>query len=200
MGRPVYSVFVLKLASTTGSAWVERALAGFDELLLDHAHCEKKAAGVALRLIFQYPEHPFLMAPLAALAREELAHFEEVLTWLQRRALRFGRQRPSPYGGRVRRLVRAAEPERLLDILLCSAVIEARSCERLGLLAEALPDPALAGFYQRLRNAEARHHGVYVELACELADRDSVAARLVEVTAHEAEVLARAPAEPRLHN
>ena len=191
---------MLKLASATSPAWADRVLRDLPELLLDHAHCEKKAAGVAMRLIFQYPEVPFLMGPLAGLAREELAHFEEVLGWLRRRSLRFGRQRPSPYGGRLRRVVRAAEPERLLDLLLCSAVIEARSCERLGLLAEALPDPALAGFYAGLRTAEARHHGIYVELACELADRDSVAARLTRITAHEAEVLARAPAEPRLHN
>lgn len=191
---------MLKLASTTAPAWVERALAGLDDVLLDHAHCEKKAAGVPMRLIFQYPEHAFLMAPLAALAREELAHFEEVLAWLGRRGLRFARQRPSPYAGRLRAIVREEDPERLLDVLLCSAVIEARSCERLTLLAEALPDPDLARFYDGLRKAEARHHGVYVDLACELVGREAVAARLPEVTAHEAEVLTRAPSDPRLHN
>jgi tRNA-(ms[2]io[6]A)-hydroxylase len=94
--------------------------------------------------------------------------------------------------------VAVREPERLVDTLLCSALIEARSCERLGLLAEALPDAALARFYASLRAAEARHHGVYVELACQVAPRATVAARLAELAAHEAEVLASA-CEPRLH-
>ena len=191
---------MLKLASETPSGWAERAAGRMDEILLDHAHCEKKAAGVAVTLIFQYPEHAGLMAPLSALAREELAHFEEVLRQLERRGLAFGRQRPSPYAGRLREIVRKAEPARLLDTLLCSAVIEARSCERLGLLAEALDDKELAAFYEGLRAAEARHHGVYLDLACQIASRDEAAARLFDFTEHEARVLERAPTDPRLHN
>ncbi len=191
---------MLKLASETPPGWAKRAAANLDEILLDHAHCEKKAAGVAVTLIFQYPEHAELMAPLSALAREELCHFEEVLRQLEARGIAFERQRPSPYAGRLRELVRKQEPERLLDTLLCSAVIEARSCERLGLLAEALPDPGLAGFYRGLCAAEARHHGVYVDLACRIAGRGETVGRLGELTAHEARVLERAPTGPRLHN
>ncbi len=191
---------MLKLASQTPPGWAERAVASLDEILLDHAHCEKKAAGFAVTLIFQYPGHPELMAPLSALAREELAHFEEVLRQLSIRGLSFGRQQPSPYPGRLREIVAKQEPGRLLDMLLCSAVIEARSCERLGLLAEALPDPALAAFYSGLRAAEARHHGIYVDLACQIAGRDKTRARLEEFTQHEARVLDRAPTHPRLHN
>jgi tRNA-(ms[2]io[6]A)-hydroxylase len=189
---------VLKLASETPPSWTERALAQLDEVLLDHAHCEKKAAGVALTLLFQYPERASFQAPLAALAREELSHFEAMLGVLARRGIPFRRQRPSAYAGRLRRAASAREPARLLDLLLCSALIEARSCERLGLLAEALPDVALARLYASLRAAEARHHGLYVELACEIAPREQVAARLAALAAHEAEVLAGAH-EPRLH-
>jgi len=193
---------MLKLASETEPAWVVRALAGLGEVLLDHAHCEKKAAGMAVTLIFQYPEHPELLEPLSRLAREELGHFEEVLGWLARREIPFRRQRPSPYAGRLHRRVRAQEPERLLDTLLCAALIEARSCERLGLLSKALAagDPPLAHFYQQLRTAEARHHGLYVELACRVADTACVEERLVELAAEEARVLAQAPPTPRLHN
>ncbi len=191
---------MLKLAVATDPGWARRAVSQLDELLLDHAHCEKKAAGVAVQLIFRYPEHPFLMQPLAQLAREELAHFEEVLGWLARRGAIFGRQRPSAYAGRLRALVRAPEPERLLDLLLCSAVIEARSCERLGLLAGALADVELARFYRGLRRAEARHHGIYVDLAVQLAGRQPVASRLAQLTAHEARVLAEVPREARLHS
>jgi tRNA-(ms[2]io[6]A)-hydroxylase len=188
----------LKLASETPPSWTARALAQLDEILLDHAHCEKKAAGVALTLLFQYPERASFQAPLAALAREELAHFEAMLGVLAERGIEFGRQKPSAYAGRLRTAVSAREPERLLDTLLCSALIEARSCERLGLLAEALPDAALARFYASLRTAEARHHGLYLELACEVAPREAVSVRLSELARHEAEVLAAAH-EPRLH-
>jgi tRNA-(ms[2]io[6]A)-hydroxylase len=195
---------MLKLASATDPMWGARAVAHLDEILLDHAHCEKKAAGSAVALVFRYPDHAILMEPLSALAREELAHFEAVLRHLARRGVPFGRQRPSPYAGRLRRILRSQEPGRLVDTLLCSAVIEARSCERLGLLAEALAEAGeseLARFYAELRRAEARHHGLYVELACRIGERAAVAERLAEVTAHESVVLARAPTEtPRLHN
>jgi tRNA-(ms[2]io[6]A)-hydroxylase len=189
---------VLKLASETPPAWAARALARLPELLLDHAHCEKKAAGVALALLFQHPERAAFQAPLAALAREELAHFEAMLGVLAERGITFRRQRPSAYAGKLRAAVAAREPARLVDTLLCSALIEARSCERLGILADALPDPALARFYASLRAAEARHHGVYVELACEVAPRAQVAARLAALAQHEAAVIGAAN-EPRLH-
>jgi tRNA-(ms[2]io[6]A)-hydroxylase len=190
---------MLKLASATDPAWAETVAGHLDEILLDHAHCEKKAAGLAVTLLFQAPDRAAWMAPLSALAREELGHFEAVLAELERRGQVFRRQRPSPYAGRLRARMRTGEPERLLDLLLCSALIEARSCERLGLLADALPDPRLADLYRALRTAEARHHALYVELACDVAPRAAVAGRLAALADHEAAVLARAPREARLH-
>ena len=189
---------MLQLASETAAAWTARALVHLDEILLDHTHCEKKAAGNALTLLFQYSERASLQVTLAALAREELAHFEAMLGVLARRGIAYRRLRPSPYAGWLRSAVSGREPERLIDTLLCSALIEARSCERLGLLAEALPDAELARFYASLRAAEARHHGVYLELACELAPRPQVAARLAELAQHEAQAVDRGR-EPRLH-
>jgi tRNA-(ms[2]io[6]A)-hydroxylase len=191
---------MLKLASATPPGWAAFAAARVDEVLLDHAHCERRAAGTALALLSRYPHHVALQAPLAALAREELAHFEEVLGHLARRGLAYRRAHPSPYAGRLHDRVRAREPERLLDRLLVAALIEARSCERLGLLADAVCDPTLARFYRGLRAAEARHHGVYVELACALAARGTVAERLDALARHESAVLARAPVAPRLHD
>lgn len=190
---------MLRLASRTEPAWAAFALAHLDEVLVDHAHCEKKAAGAALTLLFQVPDRPSFQAPLAALAREELAHFEAVLAELGRRGLAFRGQRASPYAGRLRSATSAREPARLVDALLCAALIEARSCERLGLLADVLPDPALAGFYRALHAAEARHHALYVELACEVAPRAAVRARLDALAAHEARVLAELPPLARLH-
>lgn len=191
---------MLSLVARTAASWTQRALSHLDELLLDHAHCEKKAAGMAVQLVFRYPEHGFLLAPLSRLAREELAHFEEVLRELERRGVAFRRQRPSPYAGRLRAAVRPEEPGHLVDTLLCCALIEARSCERFQLLAEAVDDAGLAAFYRGLLAAEARHHGVYLELAAELGPRDELRARLEELARHEAAVLAEAPPEPRMHN
>jgi tRNA-(ms[2]io[6]A)-hydroxylase len=187
------------LVSRTDPAWTRRALAALDEVLLDHAHCEKKAASSAVSLLFKYAERPGLLAPLSRLAREELLHFEQVLGHLARRRVPFRHQVPSPYAGELRRIVRPEEPTCLLDTLLCMALIEARSCERLGLLADALDDPALADFYRALVASEARHHRTYVELAARVAPGAEVAARLAAIARHEAAVLAAVSPMPRLH-
>src|SRR5215467_3994827 len=190
---------MLRLHSATDGAWLGRALAHLDEILVDHAHCEKKAASTAVSLLFKYPDRAALLAPLSRLAREELAHFEEVLAALAARGIRFRHQVPSPYAEGLQRAVRSREPERLLDTLLCSALVEARSCERLRLLAGALDDAPLAALYRGLLAAEARHHQTYVELATTVVPQDQVHARLAELAVHEAAVLAAAPPLARLH-
>jgi tRNA-(ms[2]io[6]A)-hydroxylase len=191
----------LHLDSTTDARWAALAVAHLDEILLDHAHLEKKAAGTAVTLLFRHPEHVALQAPLAALAREELAHFEGVLRHLERRGVAFARQKPGRYAGRLHAVARGAAPHALLDTLLVAAVIEARSCERLALLADALPmiDADLAAFYRTLVASEARHHGEYVRLAEALFSPEAVRLRLSEIAAHEAMILDDAPFEPRLH-
>jgi tRNA-(ms[2]io[6]A)-hydroxylase len=192
---------MLHLASTTDPRWAAQAPAHLEEILLDHAHCEKKAASTAVSLIFRYPERPALMIPLARLAREELAHFEEVIAALRARGWEFRRLTPSPYATRLMAAVRTHEPARLLDTLLCCALIEARSCERMQILAETLPDPGLVKLYRGLLACEARHFDSYVDLArsLELAPEAALMQRLAELAAHEAEVLRETPAEFRLH-
>ena len=191
---------MLSLATPTDPAWAEEAAHALDEVLVDHAHCEKKAAGMAVQLLFRYPQHGFLLEPLSRLAREELGHFEEVLRCLERRGLAFRRQKPSPYAGRLREEIRTGEPGHLVDTLLCCALIEARSCERFGLLAEAIDDTELASFYRGLLAAEARHHRVYVELASELESQGKIRARLAELAAHEAAIVAEGSPAPRMHS
>jgi len=190
---------MLNLAAPTDPSWTQRVLAGLDDLLLDHTHCEKKAAGMAMRLIFQYPERGFLHAPLAALAREELAHFEQMLRVLAARGVAFRRQRPSPYGGRLKQLVRPDEPARLVDTLLCCALIEARSCERMQLLAAAAPDAELRDLYTGLLASEARHHGVYLDLATRAAGAASIRPRLHELAREEAAILSEPSSLARMH-
>lgn len=197
---------MLNLASDTPADWAPRMVAHMDEVLLDHAHCEKKAASTAISLIFRYQDRPALAIPLSRLAREELAHFEQVVEIMRGRGQEFCRQHPSPYAARLMEAVRADEPRRLLDTLLCCALIEARSCERMQRLAEALeavpePDPQLVHLYRGLLASEARHHASYVDLAraCDLAPEAMLKTRLAELAEHEAAILAEAPAQPRMH-
>lgn len=191
---------MLHLASESDPDWVARVAGDWGTLLVDHAHCEKKAASTAMNLIFRYQLFEELMAPLSAHAREELAHFELVLDVLRARGVPFGPLEPSPYASELYRAVRSEEPHRLLDTLLVCALIEARSCERMKRLAEGLADEELARLYRGLLASEARHHATFVELAAARADRGVVMSRLHELAQHEAAVLARMPAEVRVHS
>lgn len=191
---------MLHLAAPTRESWLPEALAHLDILLVDHAHCEKKAASTAMNLIFRYVDQVELLGPLSALAREELAHFELVLDLLSARGIPFGRLEPSPYAGRLHAAVRKAEPERLLDTLLVSALIEARSCERMKILAEGLPDPRLASLYRSLLASEARHCSTYLDMARERFGEEATMTRLGELAEHEARVLSEPGGPFRMHS
>ena len=190
---------MLGLARPTSPDWVTRAMARLDEVLIDHAHCEKKAASTAVSLLFRYPERTAMLPVLSALAREELAHFELLLDLLARRGVAYGRLTPSPYATELLTAVRSDEPARLLDTLLCLSLIEARSCERMKLLADAVTDDDLRAFYRSLLASEARHHQQYVDLALGVAPEAQVRARLRELALHETAVLDAAPALARMH-
>ncbi len=187
----------------TQSAWVDQAVDHLDTVLLDHSHCERKAAGVALNLMFRYPAHGQLVKQLTAIAREELEHFDQVNDILAARGIALGPLAAPPYGAKLSKQIRTQEPERLLDTLLVSGLIEARSHERLGLLAErlaALGEGELAGFYRSLMKSEARHYGVYWTLADTYFERSVVMERLAELAVVESKILAVLHPEPRIHS
>lgn len=188
------------LQTPTAPAWVEQAIAHLDTILLDHSHCERKAAGVALNLMCRYPSSAKLVRSLTAIAQEELSHFELVNQWLERRQIPLQPLPPPPYGAGLSKQVRREEPLRMLDSLLVAALIEARSHERLGLLAAHCPDPELAQFYRSLMASEARHYGAYWILATTYFDRDIITARLQELAAVESELLSTLHPEPRVHS
>lgn len=188
------------LQSSTSDAWLKQALSNLDVLLLDHAHCERKAAGVALNLMCRYPSSERLVRTLTAIAQEELSHFEQVNQWLTRRQVPLGPLPPPPYAARLNAQVRRQEPERRLDALLVAALIEARSHERLGLLAAHCPEPELADFYRHLMASEARHYGVYWVLACTDYEQAQVTARLNALAAFESTLLANQYPQPRMHS
>lgn len=188
------------LQQPTASAWVEQALANLNTVLLDHSHCERKAAGVALNLMFRYPSSAKLVRSLTAIAQEELQHFEQVNQILEQRGIALAPLAPPPYGAGLNKQIRRNEPDRLLDALLVSALIEARSHERLGLLGTHCSDAELARFYRGLMASEARHYGIYWTLADEYFERSQIAQRLEELAQVESDLLSSLHPEPRIHS
>jgi tRNA 2-(methylsulfanyl)-N6-isopentenyladenosine37 hydroxylase len=186
----------------TSESWVRAACADVATLLIDHAHCEKRAASTAVRYLFKYPDWPALVGAMSRLAREELVHFERVLKELDVRGVAFRGLASGNYAAALLSLVRSEDARaRKVDEMLCCALIEARSHERFVRLQAAIEDARLAKFYAELADAEARHGEIYVELATEAAQGDAaaVAARLGELAAREAEIVAR-PGQPlRMH-
>lgn len=206
---------MLCLTQPTSARWVEAALADLDAVLVDHAHCEMKAASNALSLAVRASQAPQVVGHLVALAEEELSHFRRVLGELERRGIPLGPPPLDAYAAELRKIVRAerkgtpsgnglASTTALVDRLLVAALIEARSCERFRLLAEALRErgPAdLHALYHELLAAEARHFRTFVDLAHEVARPDDawVAARLDVVARLEGELSSRLSGRPTIH-
>lgn len=161
------------LTTETPEAWFEAATRDPETLLIDHANCEKKAASTALSLLYRYVEHPELVHRLSRLAREELRHFEQVHALMQRRGIAYRHLSASRYARELHRLIRTAEPDRLIDTMIVGAIVEARSCERFVRLAPRLDDE-LRSFYAGLAESEARHFNVYLEFARHFAESSGV--------------------------
>jgi tRNA-(ms[2]io[6]A)-hydroxylase len=202
---------MLSLESKTSSRWLSQVDRHLDEILIDHAHCEKKAAGTAMNLLFAYVDDIELCRAMTEIVEEELSHFHLVLDLLGRRGTPFRRLTPSSYGRRLNDLVRKQEPFKAVDRLLVAGLIEARSCERFDLLrrhmrqpAEDSPEPQrdaeLADFYESLFESEARHHATYVRLARHFASDEAVQDRLSELAAAEAAIIAEGDSLPRMHS
>jgi len=188
------------LQQPTSAAWIQQAIDHLDVILLDHSHCERKAAGVALNLMFRYPSSQKLVRMLTAIAQEELEHFEQVNQWLDRKQIALAPLSAPPYGAGLKAEIRKTEPDRMLDSLLIAGLIEARSHERLGLLGLHCPEPELAKFYRGLMASEARHYGAYWTLATTYFDRETVNQRLEEMAIVESNLLATLHPEPRIHS
>lgn len=188
------------LAAPSSGAWLEQAIANPAELLIDHAHCERKAAGAALQLMFRYPFSEDLAAVLSPLAQEELEHFDRVLALLQRRGIALRPLPAPPYGAGLTKEIRREEPLRQLDTFLVAGLIEARSHERMALLADHSPDPELRLLYGDLLASEARHFGLYWLLCESRWPRPVLVERLEQLAALEAKLLENLWPEPRFHS
>lgn len=198
---------MLCLTTETDPSWALRALSDLPALLCDHAHCEMKAASNALSLAARLPDHPAIARSLVALAKEELEHYDAVLLELMRRQIRLPPPEVDAYAAELRaatRKVGRPAPELVLaDRFLVAALIEARSCERLGLLAKALAaagEDKLAAFYEELFASEARHYRLFVDLAIEISGSEpAVRARLAELASVEGAIASRLGSAPQVH-
>jgi tRNA 2-(methylsulfanyl)-N6-isopentenyladenosine37 hydroxylase len=189
------------LLEATPEGWVTAACERWQELLVDHLGCEKKAASTAVALIFAYPEDTELTLALSRLAREELRHFEQVQSLMKELAVPVVRTKPGRYAGGLRALSKTSEPERKLDLLLTGALIEARSAERFARLAPRLSAP-LNRFYEQLHRSEARHFQLYLRLAIQAAAPAGLnwRARLAVLAGREAELATQPDDQFRFHS
>ena len=192
---------MLDLRVATPRAWVELALANLDAVLVDHAACERKAFSTGMSLVSSYPTRTLLVTAMIDFAREELEHFRTMHAILVRRGLALAPHAPDPYARALVAHIRRGDEATLCDRLLVAGIIEARSCERLLLLADALPahDPELAPVYLELARAESRHHGLFLRLARSLCGERTALARARELLDYEGEVVSRLPLRAAVH-
>jgi tRNA 2-(methylsulfanyl)-N6-isopentenyladenosine37 hydroxylase len=190
---------ILELRVATDVAWIDAVLGDFDAFLVDHAACERKASATGMAFVVRYPDRVALLDPLIAFAREELEHFHRVYRLLEARGLTLGPDAADPYVGALLASVRTGRDERLLDRLLVAGVVEARGCERFGMIAQALPTGELADFYADITRSEARHHGLFLRLARSYFDENAIATRLDELLDAEARILEGLPLRAALH-
>ena len=191
---------MLHLKSDSQTRWLRQVDEHLEEILIDHAHCEHKAAATAMSLIGAYIDCQELTVEMTTIITEELEHFQMVLDLLKRRGIRFRKLRPGDYGRRLNLLVRQNEPHRAVDRLLIAGLIEARSCERFKLLKEHIQDPELSDFYGALFESEARHHATYVRLARNFEQPEQVRNRLEDLAAAEASIIDTGNDLPRMHS
>lgn len=193
---------MLGLKLPSDPRWVNLAEKSLEEVLTDHAYCEQKAATTCISLIQKYPERTRLVEELAPIVTEEWGHFRMVLAELKKRNLKLGKQRKDIY---VNRLIafqkKDGSPEdRLLEKLLVSALIEARSCERFRLLSQGLAQEDLREFYHHFMISEAGHYRLFIDLANCYANADRVQQRWQEYLIHEATIMeALEPRGDRIH-
>jgi tRNA-(ms[2]io[6]A)-hydroxylase len=193
---------ILKLKLPTDPRWVNIAEKNIEDILVDHAYCEQKAASSGISLIVKYPDKEKLVEEMTALVAEEWGHFERVLAELKKRGYALGRNRPDEYVVALSRHIRKGDKRerQLMDHLLINALIEARSCERIKLQWKNIQDEGLQKFYYELMVSEAGHYVSFVRLAKVYMPADMVDARLQELLRIEADIIASLEPRPdRMH-
>lgn len=190
---------MLDLRVSTPRDWLDVVFADFGAFIVDHALCERKASAMGLSLVAKYPDRTEMIEPLIAFAREELEHFHVMYRLMERRGLRLVGDEKDAYVNALRKLSRAGGDALFLDRLLVPGIVEARGCERLQMVAEAIQDPELSGTYLDLARAESRHHGLFFRLARTYFPESVVRQRADELLTAEAEIMKSLPLRAAVH-
>jgi tRNA-(ms[2]io[6]A)-hydroxylase len=193
---------ILGLQLPTDPRWVNLAEKSLQDILTDHAYCEQKAATSCISIIQRYSDKERIVEELSPIVTEEWGHFRLVLAELQKRNLKLGRQRKDEYVNELLKfeIKGGSEEDRLLDILLICALIEARSCERFKRLSEGLDDEYLGNFYRRFIESESGHYTLFIELAETYIDKEKVRVRWKEWLDYEARIMQQlTPRGDRMH-
>lgn len=182
---------MLGLKLPTDPRWVRIAEKSIGEILTDHAYCEQKATSTAISLIQNYPDFKMVIEKISPIVKEEWGHFELVVKELEKRGLELGLQRKDMYVNELQKFLRkgGSRKDSLVEKLLFSAMIEARSCERFKLLSQEISDTDLRTFYKNLMVSEAGHYKLFLDMACELGGKEYVMKRWEEWLQNEAEIM-----------
>lgn len=185
--------FTLGLELPTDPRWVDIAEKNIEDILVDHAYCEQKAASACISLIVLYPEKEKLVEMLTPVVAEEWEHFERVIEELKKRGYKLGRQRKDEYVEALNKVLKSggSREQQLVEKLLMNALIEARSAERFKMLWKNINDPELSKFYYELMVSEAGHYKNFLQLAKEYMPAEAVDKRWRELLEEEAEIMAR---------
>jgi len=190
---------MIKLRLATHPDWTKKVLEDFDRFLIDHAAAEKKASGMANSMLSHYPDKPELVAAMVDLSIEEMMHFREVVKILYKRGLCLAPDSKDPYVNELRSHMRKGSDVYFLDRLLLAGIIEARGCERFGLVAQALPDGEMKDFYQAITESEHKHQDLFYSLAKNYFQIDAINDRLDQLLDLESGVVAKLPFTAALH-
>jgi len=190
---------MLRLRTATDPEWIRAVLEDFDSFLVDHAACERKASATALKLVSHYSDKTMLVRELIPFAQEELEHYARVMEIILDRGISTRPDEKDPYVGRLMGLIERGPEQYFLDRLLVLGIVEARGCERFGLVAEALDPGPMKRFYTDITRSEARHHGLFVRLAREYFPQSQVQRRLDELLVAEAKIIETLPLRAAVH-
>jgi tRNA 2-(methylsulfanyl)-N6-isopentenyladenosine37 hydroxylase len=190
---------MLCLKCDSNPEWIIATKNNLIDVIKDHAHCEKKAAVTGMNLINNYPDKTDLLFEMAELIEEEIDHFRSVIKILEEKGEILGEDKKDEYAQKLFGRLRKTQPDRFLDHLLVAGIVEARSCERLQILADNLEDQKLKMFYAELVKSEAGHYMAFIRLAKKYFDENEVKVRLNELTDIEAEIVMSLPNEPTMH-
>jgi len=193
--------YSLELAAATRPEWVQAVLADLPAFLQDHADCERKASAMAMSFVAKYPDRIEILPELIETGIEELEHFRQVYTHMEKRGIRLAKEMTEdPYIKALLNLCRSDPANRFLDRLLLASIIECRGAERFRLVCEAIEnDPELKDFYHLLWSSEAKHGNIFVKMALNYFEREKLYERLNELNTAEGQIVQNLPLRPELH-